>query len=327
MIDNNRLVSIIVPVYNAEEYLEECLDSILNQTYSNLEVILINDGSTDKSLNIIESYAEKDSRIVFDTIINSGPGACRNIGLDRFNGDFVMFVDSDDEICVDLIEILLGYISKTSEISMCKFTKNRKKINSGTRQVEKITYEFNDSVKQMYSTGFASSGPYSKLYGREIFDVLRFPDIPMYEDSAISLQVISKASEVKFVDYYGYYYRFNPESITNKKVSERNFAIINKTNIVLEFVEKNHPETVNLVKKICINDNDYVMIECVRNFDETSQKLFNELLQQNRELSKNLGIRKLVYFNRGILIGLLRLLGHFYYNDLIRNTFKRILGV
>ena len=82
MIDNNRLVSIIVPVYNAEEYLEECLDSILNQTYSNLEVILINDGSTDKSLNIIESYAEKDSRIVFDTIINSGPGACRNIGLD-----------------------------------------------------------------------------------------------------------------------------------------------------------------------------------------------------------------------------------------------------
>lgn len=149
----------------------------------------------------------------------------------------------------------------------------------------------------------------------------------MYEDSAISLQVISKASEVKFVDYYGYYYRFNPESITNKKVSERNFAIINKTNIVLEFVEKNHPETVNLVKKICINDNDYVMIECVRNFDETSQKLFNELLQQNRELSKNLGIRKLVYFNRGILIGLLRLLGHFYYNDLIRNTFKRILGV
>lgn len=327
MIDNNRLVSIIVPVYNAEEYLEECLDSILNQTYSNLEVILINDGSTDKSLNIIESYAEKDSRIVFDTIINSGPGACRNIGLDRFNGDFVMFVDSDDEICVDLIEILLGYISKTSEISMCKFTKNRKKINSGTKQVEKITYEFNDSVKQMYSTGFASSGPVSKLYGREIFDVLRFPDIPMYEDSAISLQALSMASEVKYIDYYGYYYRFNPKSITNKKVSERNFSIITKTKIVLEFVKNNHPETMKLVKKICINDNDYVMIECVRNFNKISQKLFNELLQQNRELSKDLGLRKLVYFNRGLLIAVLRLLGHFYYNDLIRNTFKRILGV
>ena len=86
----------------------------------------------------------------------------------------------------------------------------------------------------------------------------------MYEDAAISLQVLSIADKVSFVDYYGYYYRFNSESITNKRVSERNLFIFEKTKIMLEFTNENHPEALDIVKTICLNDNDYVMMECTR---------------------------------------------------------------
>lgn len=321
------LVSIIVPVYNAEEYLQECLDSILGQTYKNLEIILIDDGSTDSSLRIIQTYAEEDCRVLFISIDNSGPGVCRNVGLDKFSGDYVMFVDSDDRICEDLVDTLINPLKSISGVSMCKFSKEVKKISEGTKKIEKLSKEFTESIKHMYLPGFASSGPYAKLYGKEIFDELRFPDISMYEDAAISLQALSLADKVSFIDYYGYYYRFNPESITNKKVSERNFSIFEKTKIVLEFIQKKHPEALKIVKKICINDNDYVMMECTRNNTEVSNFLFDQLFKQNRELSKNLGVRKIVYLNQELLKIGFKIMNRIYYNDFVRNIFKKVLGI
>ncbi|WP_213495808.1 glycosyltransferase family 2 protein [Lactococcus formosensis] len=324
---STALISVIVPVYNAEKYLTECLDSILRQTYQNLEVILVNDGSTDRSLEIIEEYAENDERIVAFSIENSGPGSCRNIGLDHFTGDYVMFVDSDDTLCDDLFELLLNMTKSTSEIVMCKFSKDISNMGQGSREVIGQTSTFTESVKQMYSPGFASAGPYSKLYGRDIFEYLRFPDIAMYEDSAISLQVLSNAEKVIFVDYIGYYYRFNPESITNKTVSERNFSIFKKTDIVLNFVEQEHPEAINLARTICVNDNEYVMMESTRVKTEISKTLFTQLFKQNKELTKEMGLRKLLYLNPVVLYMSFRVMNKVYYNDIVRNFFKKVLGV
>ena len=162
---DKTFVSIIVPVYNAELYLEECINSILEQTYKNLEIILIDDGSTDNSFEIMKQYSENDSRVQSFSISNSGPGKCRNVGLDIFSGDFVMFVDSDDRICRDLVEILLENLGSSSEIAMCKFSKDIKKIAKGTKKVENQTSIFVDSIKSIYSPGFPSSGPVAKLYG------------------------------------------------------------------------------------------------------------------------------------------------------------------
>lgn len=321
------LVSIIIPVYNAEEYLNECIESILGQTYKNIEVILINDGSTDNSLSILKEYSKQDDRVNFLSIDNSGPGACRNVGLNLFKGDYVMFVDSDDIISKDLVTILLQNVGNISEVSMCKFSKDIKKFSQGTKKLEKQTSSFIEGIRMMYLPGFASSGPVTKLYGRALFDKLRFPDIPMYEDAAISIQIISLASKVSFVDYYGYYYRFNPESITNKKVSERNFSIFEKTDILLNFAKQEHPEALSIIKKICLNDNDYVMMECMRNSSELSKDLFNKLLEQNRELSKELGVRRFVYASGPMLKLGLKFVNKIYYNDFVRNSFKKVLGV
>ncbi|CEF51219.1 glycosyltransferase family A protein [Lactococcus petauri] len=321
------MISVIVPVYNAEQYLAECLDSILGQTYQNLEVILINDGSTDNSLKIIEKYAENDVRIKAFSIENSGPAKCRNFGLEHFSGDYLMFIDSDDYICKDLIENLFSYVKTDSEIAMCKFSKDVHKVGAGDKSLITQTEMFVDSVKQMYSPSFASSGPVCKLYGRKIFDKLRFPTIAMYEDAAISLQALSFASKVSFIDYFGYYYRFNPESITNTKISEKNFAIFDKNRIVLDFVKERHPEAINLARTICLNDNEYVMIESTRVNSDISRIIFNQLFEQNKDLVKNLGFRKFMYLNKKLLYFVMKIMNKVYYNDRIRMLFKKILGV
>lgn len=321
------MISVIVPVYNAEQYLAECLDSILGQTYQNLEVILINDGSTDNSLKIIEKYAENDVRIKAFSIENSGPAKCRNFGLEHFSGDYLMFIDSDDYICKDLIENLFSYVKTDSEIAMCKFSKDVHKMGAGDKSLITQTEMFVDSVKQMYSPSFASSGPVCKLYGRKIFDKLRFPTIAMYEDAAISLQALSFASKVSFIDYFGYYYRFNPESITNTKISEKNFAIFDKNRIVLDFVKERHPEAINLARTICLNDNEYVMIESTRVNSDISRIIFNQLFEQNKDLVKNLGFRKFMYLNKKLLYFVMKIMNKVYYNDRIRMLFKKILGV
>lgn len=321
------MISVIVPVYNAEQYLAECLDSILGQTYQNLEVILINDGSTDNSLKIIEKYAENDVRIKAFSIENSGPAKCRNFGLEHFSGDYLMFIDSDDYICKDLIENLFSYVKTDSEIAMCKFSKDVHKVGAGDKSLITQTEMFVDSVKQMYSPSFASSGPVCKLYGRKIFDKLRFPIIAMYEDAAISLQALSFASKVSFIDYFGYYYRFNPESITNTKISEKNFAIFDKNRIVLDFVKERHPEAINLARTICLNDNEYVMIESTRVNSDISRIIFNQLFEQNKDLVKNLGFRKFMYLNKKLLYFVMKIMNKVYYNDRIRMLFKKILGV
>ena len=321
------VISVIVPVYNSESYLKDCLDSIIEQTYKNLEIILIDDGSIDDSLSIIQMYAKNDSRIMYDSIKNSGPGFARNKGLDKFTGDFVFFVDADDVLCRDLFELLIKNVSSPSDVAMCKFSKDMKYFGNGDKQIVCQSGSFTDNMKQMYSPGCSSSGPCAKLYGRAIFSTLRFPNIAMYEDAAISLQVLSLAKNVTFFDYIGYYYRFNPESITNTKVSERNFCIFKKTEIVLDFIKKEHPEATKLVHTICLNDNEYVMMESTRTKTDLSKKLFNALFIQNKELVKNLGLRKMLYLNKTALYLLLKMMSKVYYNDYLRMTFKKILGV
>ena len=107
---NKPLISIIIPVYNAEKYLKKCLDSVINQTYKNLEIILVDDGSTDKSPEICDKYAEKDSRIIVLHKENGGVSSSRNAGLDIFKGEYLSFVDSDDYVEPDYIEYLYIFL-------------------------------------------------------------------------------------------------------------------------------------------------------------------------------------------------------------------------
>jgi len=116
----NNLVSIIVPIYQAEKYLHKCLDSIISQTYKNIEIILIVDGATDNSMNICEEYAEKDDRIVLKYQENAGVSITRNNGIDISNGEYIVFIDSDDYVEKNMIEELLtGVVENNCNIAIC----------------------------------------------------------------------------------------------------------------------------------------------------------------------------------------------------------------
>ena len=124
------MISVIVPVYNVEEYLEECLESIKNQTYTNIEVILVNDGSTDGSREICERFCQKDSRFKLINQENQGQSVARNRGVKESAGEFIMFVDSDDVIKKNVLEVLLPYMKTEVDIVECRMTRKKRRILS-----------------------------------------------------------------------------------------------------------------------------------------------------------------------------------------------------
>ncbi len=204
-------ISIIVPVYNTEQYLKECLDSIMNQTYTNLEIIVIDDGSTDSSLNIINKQAEKDSRIKTITISNHGQAYARKIGIFASTGDYIGFVDSDDVLELDYFEThiqnlndynvdisILGYkLLYENDIvvpkSNCK--------NSFTLSSQNLYQEW---LSDRYLEGFL----WNKVFKKELFfDIDYETDFNFMEDVYIVNQLIFKSKNAKYLGVTKYFYR------------------------------------------------------------------------------------------------------------------------
>lgn len=136
-----ELITLVIPIYNIENYLGRCLDSVINQTYKDLEIILVNDGSTDNSLEICESYAKEDSRIKIINKNNGGLSSARNVGLDACKGDYVTFIDSDDWVSLDYIEILYkNIIDNNADISIINAIKVKSQNNDFTLKEQKTYY-------------------------------------------------------------------------------------------------------------------------------------------------------------------------------------------
>ena len=147
------MISVIVPVYNVEEYLEECLESIRQQTYTDIEVILVNDGSTDSSKEICERFCQADSRFRLINQENQGQSVARNRGVKESVGQFIMFVDSDDVINTNVLEVLLPYMKTDVDIVECRMT--RKKEEFYLNKPSKIVFKGNakEAILQLYSKG------------------------------------------------------------------------------------------------------------------------------------------------------------------------------
>ena len=225
------LISVVVPVYNVEDYLQECLDSLINQTYKNLEIILVDDGSTDKSKNICDAYAEKHDNVVVIHKINNGLGMARNTGLGYVTGEYVMFLDSDDYLDLTLIEILYNAI-KEKDADVCK---------SGFRKVTdtgKILYErkyknefFNKNcVTSNFLPRMIGSAPDKKdsIEMSVCASLYRVSHIKRHnimflsereiisEDLMFQIEYMQYANSAYIVSHVGYNYRTNINSLTKK---------------------------------------------------------------------------------------------------------------
>ena len=300
------MISVIVPVYNIEEYLPRCLDSILAQTYTELEIILVDDGSTDCSGVICDQYAKKDKRIKVIHKENGGVSSARNIGLDRATGEYIGFVDGDDLLDDKMFEVLLKNAEEQKcDISCCQFATidlqgNQKSIYNDISQILNSEYIisnffFDPFIKElMYSV-------YSKIYKYSLIEELRYKSYSYGEDILFVFETLERSQKVYYDNYVGYYYVQRENSAMTAAFSKKRLEYINaikeievKCKIKYPFAYKNasiwvYQHTLVTLRQIFANK----MQNELREFVVDSKVYLKEHKQNMTYLSS---IRKLDYY-------------------------------
>lgn len=243
------LISIIVPIYKVEKYVEKCIETIINQTYKNLEIILVDDGSPDNCPQICDEYAKKDSRIIVIHQKNGGLSNARNSGLNIAKGEFIGFVDGDDYIANDMYETLYNaIIDNDAQMSICNFyivnEKEEKMQNEIQTNIKEDVKVFNhqEAMKEMLIDKNIRGYVWTKLFKRECFELLRFPEGRNYEDIAVSIKCFEKTEKIVYINKQKYYYVQRENSIDHIK-SERNLRdAIEVSYERYKYVKNNYPE-------------------------------------------------------------------------------------
>ena len=220
------MISVIIPVYNVENYLEECLNSVQTQTYTNIEVILVNDGSTDNSKMICERYCQEDSRFHLISQTNQGQSVARNVGVEVSTGEFIAFVDSDDVIKANYLEELMKYMSDDIDIVESIFTVSKKDFLVENSKETEILFEGNsqEAVK-IFPNHVLSVNPVTKLYRRSIVEAVPYLEGFIFEDIYSGIGMLKYIRKIVKIDYVGYYYRQHQSSTMHRTFTEKNLDV------------------------------------------------------------------------------------------------------
>lgn len=228
-------VSAIVPVYKVEEYLPKCLDSLINQTLKDIEIIVVNDGSPDNSQEIINKYKKKDKRIVSIVKENGGQASARNVGLKKARGEFVVFVDSDDWIELDMLEVMYNKaIEDESDIVICDFYR----VENGEKKLEEAFVTKGDTI--LDNCILNTSGPCWKIIKRDIIidNNLFFPEGIIYEDYAVVPTYALFANKISYVDRPFYNYLIRQGSTMTQTFNKKFYDMVTATEILYKSLEK-----------------------------------------------------------------------------------------
>lgn len=241
----NNKISVIIPVYNTEKYLEKCIRSIMKQSYKNLEIIVINDGSTDNSLNIIESLKAEDDRIVIINQENNGVSKARNKGLDCASGEFIGFVDSDDFLEENMYEIMINHlIEKNADLCRIKaFIYNREGgIEEICKESNVYTYDSETEIMNVYLHNELKIAVWDKLFRKSVVEKIRFDDSLFNEDAAYVWEAClnSKRVIMDTKQLYHHIKRSN-NSLTSAPFSEKNLTLY-------DYCKKNFVKILNEYK-------------------------------------------------------------------------------
>ena len=222
------MISVIVPVYNVEEYLEECLESIKRQTYTDIEVILVNDGSTDGSKEICERYCEKDSRFKLVSQENKGQSVARNLGMVESKGEFISFVDSDDVLKEDMLEQLMKQMtSEDIDIVECWYTNEKQELELSTPKNVKTIFQ-GDSKEALVSLckdNIVRLNAVAKLFRRQVIVNFPFLEGLFYEDVYGGIGILKHIRKMVKINYIGYYYRVRQGSTMNREFNIKNLDL------------------------------------------------------------------------------------------------------
>lgn len=284
-------ISIIVPVYNVEKYLNKCVDSILNQTFKDFELILVDDGSPDNSGTICDQYAKEDPRVRVIHKENGGLSSARNAGIEVAQGRYLGFIDSDDYIAEDMYELLHNNIIKEdADLSICGIYDVYKgkdpKVLSEFRKV--CTKE--ETIKMVLEAKLISVHAVNKLYKKELFKDVKYPVGKITEDAAIIFQILEQCKKIAVDTTQKYFYFHRDESISSKKFSVRD----------LDTIETWQKNEVWLSKKYPILIQDVHTRVCWANFIVLDKLMLSERTNENKKISEE--IRRFLLSNFSFII-------------------------
>ena len=271
----NQLISVIVPVYNVEPYLDCCVQSIVDQTYKNLEIILVDDGSPDNCPAMCDAWAEKDDRVQVVHKENGGVSSARNAGLDMATGAYIQFVDSDDWILPDMTAALVSCaVKENADVVRCGYCEH---VDSDTQEIctNSQTYcpEYNKLVIDIMNDGLMSGAVWNKLYKRSVLDGIRFRS-GYSEDILFNYRVIQKKPKMVYITGTYYVYRVNLASVTNSVFRPTAFSIIE-------------------VKKQILEDHqgEIIAADCLKGYLNSAMIVMNNMLSNGQCLEYYPGLR------------------------------------
>lgn len=241
----NDLVSVIIPVYNAEDRIESCIESIIKQTYSNIEIIVVNDGSTDYTKKKLEKNSKLSSRIHLFNIANRGVSGARNYGINHSVGNLITFVDADDLIDSDYVEYLIKLYSEFhTDIVSCQHRVRFEngKIIDNELNISESVWSAHDWCSDIMAGKQLDLSTVCKLYRRELFDDISFPEGKLFEDTATTYRLVMKSKYIGVGNKSKYSYVLRNNSITRSKFNVNYLQLIEATDNMVSNLMKIYPD-------------------------------------------------------------------------------------
>lgn len=269
---NKPEISVIIPIYNVAPYLEKCLNSVINQTYTNFEVICVNDGSTDKSQQIAERFVKEDSRIKLISQSNKGLSSARNTAMEKAVGKYIVFLDSDDFYAPDFLQVMYDVQQKTkSDIVGCDFMKikDAEDILPEVSRIKPVMYQ-NALNVLLHKHNFIHFNVWNKLYTRNVIGNIRFVPDMYYEDWVFNCCVFEKAGSFVWVKEKLYGYRLSNSSIMRSAFNEKKLNdYIRGIQEVAKYFQQNAPEKWDKVRRTRISRTVKMMLNSARRSKNT----------------------------------------------------------
>lgn len=283
---NNDLISIIIPIYNVEKYIKECIDSVVKQSYKNIEIILIDDGSKDNSGKICDYYSNKYKQIRVIHKHNEGVSIARNIGIELSAGKYITFIDADDFVEPNYIEILYKQcIGKNADLSICGANDidNDKKIIKTSIKYAK-TLNSKEAMKELLNEKYYTGVVWGKMYKRDLFKNIKFnKEIKIAEDLDVLYKIIDKCNLINIdTSKKLYYYRIRKNSATTVNYNDDWKNEIKICKNIMHFIKNKYPDILNFAIKRYVRIN----ISCINNIMKNKLNKKEELIKLQKDIKR-----------------------------------------
>ena len=293
---NNELISVVIPVYNTEQYVKECIESLLCQTYSNIQIICVDDGSSDNSRQVINEIIKTDNRVSYYYKENGGAASARNYGIDIFYKDdrtnLLAFIDSDDVVKDDYIETLYNLLNKYDADVSCLDMNELDDPEIGDKSTRLYTRQ--EVLYEYFKDEIFRESPVCKLFRKKTFETLRFPDGKHFEDTFITYKLLETFDNVAHINYYAYKIRMRDNSLTRNTYSDDNYDKVEAGLEILNYYKNSEYENLAYNKYLGIIF--YFIMKTNKNKDKVSK---NEVaIKEIKEVVKKNGFRnaRLIFY-------------------------------